>query len=348
MRNNPFLSGARTMSPFTHDNAAFKATDGIEIVYRRWIPDKAAGSVIIIHGIGEHSGRYTELAEALAAKKIAVFAPDLRGHGRSGGIRGHVESFRDYLTDIKLLTNIAKGLFADLPLAYLGHSMGGVIAARYALNFKHDPAALVLSSPAFVPTVQISPMKKIAAAVLSRFAPASAVKRGMHPDQLTHDKAEAKAYMEDPLVHHVISPRLYSGMNEHAAFCLEHSNEIRIPLLLIHGTADTVCAASGSESFFAGASSEDKTFVPLPNLAHETLHETPRERKKAVSLIVSWVASRFSEANHRHAAEGKEPAKKAPKAKTSPVKKTAAKKKAKAGKSAPKKTAKAAKKGTRR
>lgn len=344
------------MAQFTHDNASFQGNDGTEIVFKRWIPDKTAGCVVIIHGIGEHSGRYVQLAEALAAKKIAVFAPDLRGHGHSGGIKGHVNSFRDYLTDIKLMVNIARGAYSSLPIAVLGHSMGGVIAARFALNFKQDPSALILCSPAFIQTVEISPFKKAAAAVLARFAPASQINRGMHPEQLTGDEAEAKAYIEDPLVHHVITPRLYKSMNEHAAFCLEHSNEIRIPLLIVHGTSDAVCSISGSESFFKGALSSDKTFIPLQNLAHEPLHEIPRERKKALSLIVSWVASRLAETHHRSEPADLPSPKKAAKIKTaSDAKKTEKKKPApkksatkKKAKSAPKKTVNPVKKGKRR
>jgi acylglycerol lipase len=338
------------MAQFIHDKASFQGNDGIEIVFSRWIPEKAAGCVIIIHGIGEYSGRYTQLAEALASKRIAVFAPDLRGHGRSGGIRGYVNSFREYLTDIKLLVNIIHGSYENLPLAFFGHSMGGVIAARYTLNFKQDASAIILSSPGFIPLVIVPPFKKFTASLLNHFSPSTQISRGMHPEQLTHDESEAKAYAEDPLVHHVITPRLYSSMNEHALFCLEHSNEIKMPLLIIHGTDDTVCSIAGSESFFNGAQSADKTFIPLPNLAHEVLHEILRERKKAVSLIVSWVVSHFTEAHQKADASPETAPKKTLKIKAAPEKKKATLKKSaskKPEKTAPKKI-KAVKKGKRR
>jgi acylglycerol lipase len=278
------------MAHFIQENGQIQGKDSFDIFLRQWIPDKPVAILIITHGIGEHSGRYAVLAESLAAKRIAVYIPDLRGHGNSSGVRGHVQSFRDYIYDIKILCNKINDTYKGLPLFIMGHSMGGIIAARYALTYKNDCAGLLLSSPAFIPTVEVPSMKKFISSVFSSIMPATQFSTKLETAKLSHDENEVKAYISDPLVHDKISPRLYFGMAENAAFCLDHASEVTIPLLILHGTDDGICSIRGSEIFYQRSVSADKLLTPYQGLFHELLHEIPKERKKVCAAIIAWVA----------------------------------------------------------
>jgi alpha-beta hydrolase superfamily lysophospholipase len=278
------------MAHFIQENGQIQGKDSADIFLRQWIPDKPVSILIIVHGIGEHSGRYTALAESLAAKRTAVYIPDLRGHGNSSGVRGHVQSFRDYIYDIKILCNKINDTYKGLPLFIMGHSMGGVIAARYALTYKNDCTGLLLSSPAFKPTAEVPSMKKFFSSVLSSIKPAALFSTNLDTAKLSHDDSEIKAYVSDPLVHDKITPRLYIGLNENTAFCLDHASEITIPLLVLHGTDDAICSIHGSELFVQRSTAADKSLTAYQGLFHELLHEIPKERKKACAAIISWIS----------------------------------------------------------
>jgi alpha-beta hydrolase superfamily lysophospholipase len=284
------------MAHFIQENGQIQGKDSTDIYLRQWIPDKPMAIMIITHGIGEHSGRYNAIAETLAAKRIAVYIPDLRGHGNSSGIRGHVQSFRDYIYDLKILYNKINDTYKELPVFIMGHSMGGVIATRYALTYKNDCSGLLLTSPAFIPTVEAPPIKKIVSSVLSTVMPTTQFSTNLDTVKLSHDENEVKAYTSDPLVHDKITSRLYLGLVENAAYCLDHASEITIPLLVLHGTDDAICSIRGSEIFFQRSISADKSLVTYQELYHELLHEIPREKKKVNAAIIAWIIEHHTSA----------------------------------------------------
>lgn len=257
--------------------------------------DKPACAVIIIHGLGEHSGRYTNLISAPSSKKISFFAVDLRGHGESEGQKGHVQSFMDYVYDLKIFVNMIREAHTDLPVYMLGHSLGGAIACRYALTYQNDLSGLILSSPAITLGIKPSLIKKSAAHTLSVVAPATDMANELNPKDLSHDEEVVKQYIDDPLVHDRITPRLYTELVSNGVYCLERAADLRLPFLVLHGTADKISDVRGSQLIHERSISDDKHLSLFPDLFHETMNEKKRDRQKVISTIIDWIVSHYTQ-----------------------------------------------------
>jgi alpha-beta hydrolase superfamily lysophospholipase len=279
------------MEKFICSNGVFSGKGNVEIFTQRWLSDQPKAVLILVHGLGEHSGRYAELIESLKGKNISVYALDHRGHGKSEGIRGHINSFMDYIYDLKIFINSIKQDNPDLPLVMLGHSLGGAIACRYALTYQNDIDALVLSAPGLIPAVKIPSLKITAAKILSAVLPTFSMSNGLDPAALSHDEEIVSAYINDSLVHGFITPRFYTEFTENAVFCMDRASQLRMPLLLIHGTGDTICSVKGTEILYSGAEAEDKELLLFPNLYHETMNEIKKDRIKVISAISKWIVS---------------------------------------------------------
>ncbi len=163
--------------------------------------------IALVHGYGDHGGRHTWFGEDMAARGYAVYAYDLRGHGQSTGTRGQIKRFDDYLDDTALFLDEVRRRQPGKPLVLLGHSLGGLICARFAEERPCDVRALILSSPFFALTVQPEPMKALGAKVLSALWPGRDIGNTVMAEDLSHDEAVVEAYVTDPLVHHVATAR---------------------------------------------------------------------------------------------------------------------------------------------
>lgn len=287
------------MAAYNCSQGTFSGKGNIEIFYEKWIAERAKAIVVIVHGLGEHSGRYSNIIETASGKGISFYALDHRGHGRSKGISGHVDSFMDYILDLKIFVNGIKAAYPDLPVLMLGHSLGGAIACRYALTYQDDLSGLILSSAGFMPALEIPFFKKKSAAFLSALFPTMEMESGLDPNDLSHDEAVIKNYIEDPLVHSVVTPRFYTEFTENAAFCLDHVEQIRIPLLVIHGEDDKICRPEGSQIVFDRADSQDKQIIIFPGLYHETMNETLKQRTKVLSAVSKWFVAHSHSLTHR-------------------------------------------------
>ncbi|HEY1406876.1 MAG TPA: alpha/beta hydrolase [Spirochaetota bacterium] len=277
------------MARYNYTEGTFSGKGSTPIAYKGWAADKPKGVVVIVHGIGEHSGRYSRIVDALGGKKISFFALDLRGHGLSQGERGHIDSFLDYIFDLKIFMNMVREAHHDLPIVMLGHSLGGAIACRYALTYQNDLKGLVLSAPALTLNAKIPVIQRAAGQLLSVVTPKMEIVTGLDPHLLSHDEQEVANYMSDPLVHNKITPRLYSEILKNGEYCLDRAADIRLPLLIAHGGGDKIVSPKGSEVLFERALSDDKQLLLIPELFHEIMNETPRERAKALSAIASWI-----------------------------------------------------------
>ncbi len=340
------------MDSYSHETGSFSGKGGIEIFFQKWIADKAKAIVLVVHSLGEHSGRYENLIKSLANKNISVMAMDLRGHGRSEGARGHIDSFMDYIYDLKLFVEYIKSEYNNLPITVYGHGVGGVISTKYAVTYSGDVSGLVLSSPAFAPINTLSGLKKGIVSFFSPRIPTLSMSSWIDANSLSRDEETVKTYKDDKLTHGKVTVRWITEYMSAGSDCLKSSHLVKCPTLVFQGKADTVADYTITEKFYEGIKVE-KELLLYDNLYHETINEPLGEREKVLSEIVRWVASKASslkgaiknvtpkgtslkKASAKKAVSKKEIAKK-PAAKKSTAKKTTEKKTA-VKKSASKKT----------
>lgn len=270
---------------------SFISSDGLEIFYQKWLAHKARGTVVIAHGLGEHSSRYHNLLDQMAGKGISFYALDHRGHGRSQGKRGHILSFNEYIADLDVTVQMARCENPALPVILLGHSMGGVIAMQYALRHSQAIDALVLSSAGLIPILDVPAWQQKLVKVLSRIYPGLVIPNGLDAAGLSHDQTVVNDYLNDPLVHDRVSVRWFTEFIAAGQEALQRAGEITIPLLLIHGQDDPIVDYKGSEQIMERASSADKTLYIFDGLLHETMNETLDRRQEVLAKVEQWILS---------------------------------------------------------
>lgn len=226
------------------------AEDGTSLFITDWPADHASATkrgVVVMHGLGEHCGRHAHVARFFNDLGWSVRTYDHRGHGLSGGPRGDVPNDDAIVRDAKLVFDDFAKQF-DTPPLLLGHSMGGLFAARFATGSLSPIGGLILSSPALA--IQLSSAQKLLLKSLGALAPALAVPNGLQTRYLSHDPAIEAAYSKDPLVHGKITPRLLNAMLRAIEFSHAHAAAITVPTLLIVAGDDRLVDASGSDAFF--------------------------------------------------------------------------------------------------
>lgn len=262
--------------------------DGTLLFFRRHAALAPVARVLVIHGFAEHSGRYLELLDALADAGFDALAFDLRGHGRSEGRRAHLLRFEDYLDDTRAAV-AALTTGSDGTALVFGHSMGGLIATHFAASEPERCRALALSSPMFARALAVNPLKVLAAHVLGRLLPVFSMPSGITGAHLTHDPAEIARHDADPLILHNARAGWFLAMEAAMAAAPDAVARLTMPLYLMHGEADPLTAFDASRALFPSAPGTDKTFVALPGMRHETLHEIGRETVQA--NLVAWLAA---------------------------------------------------------
>lgn len=330
---------------YTHNVGTFIGKGGVEIFFQSWNVPKPKGVVIIVHGLGEHSGRYENLLEKMKGKGVSFFAPDHRGHGRSGGKRGHVMSFMEYVFDLKLLVDFIRDDYEKIPLFLLGHSMGGVIALKYAFTYQEDIDGLIISSAGLVPVLEVPKWKESLGRFFSRRMPGLTMPSGLPAEAISRDNAVVKAYEDDPLVHDKVSSRWFTEFTDSGQECLDRAGELKVPILLFHGTEDGLVHPRGTEQIYEGASSRDKELYLFDGLYHETMNELPEDRERVLNMVSGWILKRIAPRKAApKGAKGKRTQKAAPKKRSS----AAAKGKKQAPKKAKKTTSKSSTKKSSR
>jgi alpha-beta hydrolase superfamily lysophospholipase len=263
----------------------FTARDGIPLWGSVWRPPEARAAISLVHGIGEHSGRYAHVAEALNEAGYALVSFDLRGHGHSGGLRGHAAEYEAFMADIDLLLQETGRRFPGLPRFLYGHSMGGNLVLNYCLRRQPALAGAVVTSPWLALPIRPPRWKRALARLLDHVRPEVTLSRGNDPSALSSDPAVAAAYRRDPLVHDRISVRLYTLMDAAGAEALAQAAHFPLPLLLMHGASDTVTSPFASQAFCNTA--PDCSFRLWPRLRHELHNE--REKDEVLATIIAWL-----------------------------------------------------------
>jgi alpha-beta hydrolase superfamily lysophospholipase len=270
----------------------FKGFDGLDLYYQVWEPagvTKAA--LILVHGIGEHSNRYPKLVNGVVTEGYAIYAPELRGHGRSAGQHGHINSWDEYRQAlhifvqkvVEMTTNESSGS----PIFILGHSLGGLIVLDYILHYPDYLRGVIASAPAL--EIDVPPILAFISRIMSILAPRVSLKTPLDTNAISRRQEVVEAYIKDPMVHGVASARFGTEYMATMAWVNAHAADIHLPLLIIHGSADRIIPARSSKVFFEKVSSVNKQRIEYEGGYHESHNDLHADQ--AVKDIVDWLDS---------------------------------------------------------
>jgi len=273
---------------------ALHTHDEIPLHLRQWTVESPRGLVLLVHGLGEHIGRYAALAARLNEAGWDVAGYDHRGHGASGGPRGAIAQAHSLLDDLGVVIDTLRP-GRQRPLVLLGHSLGGLIAARFVAEglaavrsaWWRPVDALVLSSPALDPGMK--PVQRALLALLGPLAPNLALGNGLEPAWISRDPAVVRAYAEDPLVHDRVTPRLVRFIVDAGALVRARAPRWTVPTLLLWAGADRCVAPAGSAVFAAAAPRGVVAHTCYPQMAHEIFNEP--EREQPLTELTRWLAA---------------------------------------------------------
>jgi alpha-beta hydrolase superfamily lysophospholipase len=269
----------------------FTANDGVPLWGSSWRAAASRAVICLVHGAGEHSGRYGHVAEVLNGAGYALVASDLRGHGHSGGLRGHTPDDEALLLDIDLLLQETERRFAGLPVFLYGQGLGGNLVLSYCLRRRPHLAGAIATSPWLAPREKPSRRQAAWRAALARLRPTARVDAGPAPGELSSDPAVAEAFRRDPLTHQRMSARLYQSAMAAGVWVMARAAAFPLPLLLMHGESDRVASPFASQAFCNMAPA--CTFRLWPRLRHELHNE--RERDAVLAALVAWVDEQLAE-----------------------------------------------------
>lgn len=261
-----------------HASEQFEGADGLRLHLQAWRPAGEPAAVLaVVHGYGEHGGRYARFAAQMAPRGYAVYAYDLRGHGLSSGTRGQVRRFGDYLDDTAVFLDEVRARQPGRPLFLLGHSLGGLIAVHFAARRPEGLSGLALSSPFFRLVMEVLPSKIVGAKVLSLVYPGWNIGNTLLAADLSHDQSVVDTYVTDPLTHHVAPARWATEMLAAQGTVLSAAERLSLPLVLLYSADDAVADPVACHEFFAVAGSADKTEHRYEGLYHELFNELDGE-----------------------------------------------------------------------
>ena len=266
----------------------WKTNDGLEIYSKAWLPSgKARGVVCLVHGVGEHIGRYQNAGEALAEGGYILAGFDLRGFGRSGGRRGHTPSVEVYFDDIDLFLAEILKRYPDLPRFLYGHSMGGILALAYPPLRQPAIAGVIVTSPGLKTALQEQKLKVLLAKLLGKILPTLTLKSGVDAQLLSRDPKVNEEYTHDPLVHPLVTTAWGRSMLGAIDLAYENAPRFPSPLLLMHGTEDEIDYPRGSQMFAELAPKDKLTLKMWAGFKHE-LHNDP-ENAQVFKFMLDWL-----------------------------------------------------------
>jgi acylglycerol lipase len=276
-----------------HEEFSLQMTDGFSLFGQGWKPDgPAKASICLVHGLGEHTGRYEYVASELTKNGYALFGCDLRGHGKTSGPRGHYPNYDRVMDDIKGCLDYVKQKFPTVPTFLYGHSMGGSIVLNYGLRMKPQLKGVVATSPGLKTGTELSKGLVFMGKIMAVIAPASGLNNGLDRNNLSRDKAVIEKYAGDPLVHPTISAKFAFDFMDSGVWALEHASEFSLPLLIQIGEEDHLVSVQAAKEFAQKA--PNCTLKVWPGLFHET-HNEP-EKEHVLQVMVDWLDARMKEA----------------------------------------------------
>jgi alpha-beta hydrolase superfamily lysophospholipase len=265
----------------------WKSFDGLDMYARGWAPQgKPKAVIVLIHGLGEHVGRYEHVATALTEHGYALLGFDLRGHGKSGGSRGCYPSNEAFMRDIDVMFSEVKGRYPGTRLFMYGLSMGGLLTLYYILSRQPALAGAVVSAPGLRSPVLDQKTKLVLARALGSLMPAVTMPSGLDADMLSHVPEVVDRYKKDPLVHDRASFGMGKYFPEMVPWTFEHAGDLHIPLLVMHGTEDKIVYIRGSREF-AQMAGDKATLKEWEGMYHE-VHNEPGEAD-VLAYMIDWL-----------------------------------------------------------
>lgn len=268
-----------------------EAFDGRKIFFQQWTGDQPpVANIVLIHGMGEHSGRYAHFAEFYVSNGIDVYATDLFGHGQTEGKRGHTDKMDDFLWQVDMIVNMVKQL--GVPVFLYGHSMGGGIVLNYLFKKHPEIAGVIASAPAIQPGFKVPKAKMVVGNLGRKLFPSLTQKNGLDVNGISKDPEVIKIYLADPLVHDIISAEVGIGVIEWGNWLVQLDvNPLSVPLLIMHGDKDILTSHDASKNFMTKFTAGDTRFKSWPGLFHE-LHNEP-EKQEVFDYTLSWIKPRI-------------------------------------------------------
>ena len=261
--------------------------DGKKLFSCEWGTDsRPKGIVCLVHGLGEHCGRYTHVASKLIESGYSVIAFDLPGHGKSQGKRGHIHSYKILQEDISMLIGEAVKRYPDIPCYLYGHSLGGNLVLNYALRNDSRLAGIISTSPWLKLTIQPKSIIILIGKILDKVWPSYTQSNGLNAMGLSHKPEVAEKYVEDHYVHDKISVRLFNRASVHGLLAIKRASQCKLPILLMHGSSDPITSHKASQQFAENAGS-NCTYKEWEGLYHE-LHNEPNS-EDVIQSIIDWM-----------------------------------------------------------
>jgi alpha-beta hydrolase superfamily lysophospholipase len=275
-----------------HVQSHFTTPDQADIYTQAWLPaDPPQAIILIVHGLGEHSGRYANYINYFVPRGYALYSFDTRGHGRSSGARGHIDRFDQYVADLERRAAQARSDWPGTPLFVLAHSLGSLMGLSYARQQPDRLTGLIVSGAALQDALELPAWKRQLAAVLSHVTPKLQMNNGVALSGLSRDPAVLAAFEADPLTHTWGTPRLATEADVVRVQIMQGAPTWRVPTLMLHGGSDPICLAAGARQFAAQTPPGLVEYHEYPGLYHE-LHNEP-EQAQVFADIAAWLQARL-------------------------------------------------------
>jgi len=279
------------------DTFVLRTGDGLSLQGERWIAaGRPKASLVLSHGYAEHIGRYGHVLRPLAVNRFAIYAADHRGHGKSAGARALVHRFDQYVDDLDLVMNRARQEQGGKPCYLLGHSMGGLIALRYALAHPDKIDALVLSAPAIKPAQDASKLQEASLRAIAKVAPRMPVvpsREGV----LSSDPAVEERAKQDPLFYNgKTKAKQAVEIADAGREVLKRAGQLKMPLMILQGSDDELVDPKGAEQLYKLTNNRpgvDTSMVVWPGMKHELLNEPDGEQ--VLGVIIAWLNGHYVE-----------------------------------------------------
>lgn len=278
-----------------HLEYGWTTDDGLELYAQGWQPETDSNAVVcLVHGLGEHSGRYAHLAAFLNQSGYALMSFDLRGHGKSQGRPGHAPSFEVLMVDISQFLDEIKSRFPDSTRFLYGHSLGGNLVLEFTLRRRPQLAGVVATGPNFRTAFEPPAWKVAFGRFLYGLRPTFTMSNELERPALSRDSEVVQAYINDPLVHDRLTARFGIDLLDSGVWLLDHADELTVPLLLMHGGADRITSVEASREFSVNAG-DLCTLKIWDGFFHE-IHNEP-EKEDVFAYLLKWLKSEESHSN---------------------------------------------------
>jgi alpha-beta hydrolase superfamily lysophospholipase len=273
-----------------HIEGTFKSVRNANIFYQAWIPEGEVKAVLfLVHGLGEHSGRYMNHVNYFVPLGYAIYGLDHLGHGKSDGTRVYVDKISDYTDPLKTYFDMIQGWHPGKPIFILGHSMGGLITSVYLLDHQDELKGAIISAPAVKVSDSISPVTIFMGRLLSGLTPKAGL-LALDANGVSSDPQVVSAYINDPLVYNgKTTARLAAEMLGGMQRVTTEAHTLRIPMILLQGSADKLVDPDGAKMLYEKSSSKDKTLKMYEGFYHEVFNEPGRAQ--VLKDVEEWLAA---------------------------------------------------------